>query len=103
MFGGGEANYNISWTGLSPNIFREHMAPLFSDLREERLVIAQYIVLMSTINSEKDSPLGQTVLPPEPFPFFENPRFSPHPLHASCASSISEGAFVVGQPVGPEE
>ena len=35
MFGGGEANY-ISWTGLSPNIFREHMAPLFSDLREER-------------------------------------------------------------------
>ena len=37
MFGGGEANYNISWAGLSPsNIFREHMAPLFSDLREER-------------------------------------------------------------------
>ena len=32
---------------------------------------------MSTINSEKDSPLGQTVLPPEPFPFFENPRFPP--------------------------
>ena len=36
MFGGGETNYNISRTGSSPNIFREHMAPLFSDLREER-------------------------------------------------------------------
>ena len=47
MFGGGEANYNISWTGLSPNIFREHMAPLFSDLREEReLVIGTIITII---------------------------------------------------------
>ena len=30
---------------------------------------------MSTTNYEKDNPLGQTVLPPEPFPFFENPRY----------------------------
>ena len=37
---------------------------------------------MCFINSEKDSPLGQTVLPPEPFPFFENPRFFTHPLQS---------------------
>ena len=42
---------------------------------EGELSFSQFIVLMSTINSEKDSPLGQTVLPPEPFPFFENPRY----------------------------
>ena len=34
MFGGGENNYFISWTGSSPYIFREYMTPLFSDLRE---------------------------------------------------------------------
>ena len=31
---------------------------------------SEFIVLMSTINCEKDNPLGQTVLPPEPFLFF---------------------------------
>ena len=45
MLGGGEADYNISWTGLSPNIFREHMAPLFSDLREERELVIGTIIL----------------------------------------------------------
>ena len=35
---------------------------------------------MITTNCEKDNPLGQTVLPPESFPFCENPRFFPHPL-----------------------
>ena len=39
------------------------------------LSFSQFVVLMSTINAEKDSPLGQTVLPLKPFPFFENPRF----------------------------
>ena len=39
------------------------------------LSFSEFIVLMSTINCEKDNPLGQTVLPPEPFLFFENPRF----------------------------
>ena len=39
------------------------------------LSFSQFVILMSTINAEKDSPLGQTVLPPEPFPFFENPRY----------------------------
>ena len=34
------------------------------------LSFSEFIVLMSTINCEKDTPLGQTVLPPEPFPFF---------------------------------
>ena len=37
--------------------------------------LSQFVVLMSTRDSEKDSLLGQTVLPPEPFPFFENTRF----------------------------
>ena len=41
------------------------------------LSFSQFVILMSTINAEKDSPLGQTVLPPEPFPFFENPQFFP--------------------------
>ena len=36
-----------SLTGSSPNIFREHMAPLFSDLREEReLVIGTIITII---------------------------------------------------------
>ena len=43
------------------------------------LSFSQFI-LMCTINCEKDSPLGQTGFPPEPFPFFENHRFFPHPL-----------------------
>ena len=34
------------------------------------LSFSEFIVLMSTINCEKDNPLGQTVLPPEPFLFF---------------------------------
>ena len=53
MFGGGETNYNISRTGSSPNIFREHMAPLFSDLREEReLDIGTIIVVLQLDNNE---------------------------------------------------
>ena len=40
------------------------------------LSFSQFVVLVFTINCEKDSPLGQAVFPPELFPFLENPRFS---------------------------
>ena len=33
------------------------------------LSFSQFIVHMSNTNCEKDNPLGQTVLPQEPFPF----------------------------------
>ena len=42
VYGGGETNYYVSLSDSSPNIFQEHKAPLFSDLREERdLVIGK--------------------------------------------------------------
>ena len=53
MFGGGETNYNISRTGSSPNIFREHMAPLFSDLREERELVIGTITLVLQLYDNK--------------------------------------------------
>ena len=40
-----ETVISYSSLGSSPNIFREHMAPLFSDLREERLVIGTIITI----------------------------------------------------------
>ena len=37
-----------------------------------RLSFSQFVVLMSMTNCEKDSLLGQTVLPPEPSQFLKN-------------------------------
>ena len=39
------------------------------------LSFLQFVVLMSNTNCEKDSLLGQTVLPPEPLTFFQIPGF----------------------------
>ena len=36
----------------------------------KRLSFSQFVVLISTTNCEKDSLLGQTILPPEPITFF---------------------------------
>ena len=63
------------------------------------LSFSEFIVLMSTINSEKDSPLGQTVLPPGPFPFFENPRFFPPTLYSPIyqPKNLPIGDWVEGE------
>ena len=45
-----------------------------------RLSFSQFIILMSTTNCEKDSLLGQTVLPPEPSQFFKKEGFLDNPL-----------------------
>ena len=45
-----------------------------------RLSFSQFIILMSTTNCEKDSLLGQTVLPPEPSQFFKKEFFLDNPL-----------------------
>ena len=45
-----------------------------------RLSFSQFVVLMSMTNCEKDSLLGQTVLPLEPSQFLEKEVFLPHPL-----------------------
>ena len=42
-----------------------------------RLSFCQFVVLMSMTNCEKDSLLGQTVLPPEPSQFLEKDFFAP--------------------------
>ena len=40
-----------------------------------RLYFSPFVILMSTTNNEKDSLLGQTVLPPEPSQFFKKEIF----------------------------
>ena len=65
-----------------------------------RLSFSQFVILMSTTNCEKDSLLGQTVLPPEPSQFFKNEVFLDNPLiifieKISCESSlVSMKAYV---------
>ena len=46
-----------------------------------RLSFSLFVILMSTTNGEKDSHLGQTVLPPELWQFFQKGGFFfTHPL-----------------------
>ena len=46
------------------------------------LSISQFVVLISTTNCEKDSLLGQTILPPEPITFFGKRVFFDSPFNA---------------------
>ena len=54
-----------------------------------RLSFSQFVVLMSMTNCEKDSLLGQTVLPPEPSQFFKKEGIFDNPLFVISILTLS--------------